>query len=683
MTKTIRRPDATAVFSDLSTRIRKLEQLASGPSVAQQPTDPKYNSVTIGGVPVFGGANPPTDLVLTTGSFYDDIFVDAKWTAPTDGSAIAYDIDLAKKNADGTYQLQQTYRSGSTSIRINALQASVTYGVRVYGVNKIGIRSSSLPASNAYKDIISAVDATVPPAVTGVTIARGATSAIVKFTPLTAAQAPDVANGNGIYEVFVFDTTFGSTIGLKFTNDQVVAFNDVTAEWTVSARVRAIDASGNAGPWSADATAAKVGAVIDSMIVAGLDAAKITVGELDASRIKAGTMDVNRLKSSSLTTQTIDLAGGQFRVISADVTRMIINSQGISLFNGSGVRTIFLDTANGQGTFQGAITGSTIAGTTITGGIVRTASSGARVELNPTAFGAAIGISSGVTAETQLGRVQAGAGTGFSQILLRAPRQGDGQYGELFLNGLDTNALTTRLCLELAVVSGTDPGNRGTRISMSGQILRLNCLGDTILETGGDFYLYGGELNVEHNGQLGTFWAVNAINNTGASSLNGGFSAWAPVTAGGGLNPAVWKVFGPGGQKWEARIGDDTGFAPIIASEYQIGSAIDGKTDVRPAIVAATPKVKDIRTVNFKRPPVNMIDADGKRLGPNPSPTIRRNEDRDRLGWIAEDVFAIVPEAVVVDENNAPQGIDLAHMVALLWKANQELEGRLLALESP
>ncbi len=274
MTRTIQPRSIQDAIGELARRLRTVEQTITVGKSNSVGSNPQFDSITIGDTLLNTESSPPNTLVLATGTFFDDVFIDASWNLPADGSAVAYDIDLAKKNADGTYQLDQSFRSGSNSIRISALQGNVTYGVRVTGVNRIGISSASLPAVG-WTDIISAIDASVPPVVTDVILSRGATSAVVKFTPLTLAQAPDVANGKGLYEVELHsNSAFTNLLRSKYTNDQITAFTDLTGEQFVYARVRAIDATGNAGPWASSAAGTTVGGVVDSMIVAGLDICK-------------------------------------------------------------------------------------------------------------------------------------------------------------------------------------------------------------------------------------------------------------------------------------------------------------------------------------------------------------------------------------------------------------------------
>lgn len=366
---------ATAQMSDIGDALKKilkdiadLQQQVTRPDVmgssggggVAEGDDVLFNSVTIGAA----GSTYTFDLtvqavdsatiVLTPGSYVDNSYIDMSWTNPG-ASVVEYEVEIAKQTSPGVFALPDVVRTGGTSLRFNNLEPGQTYGFRVYTINRLGIRSAAVPA--AYVTAVAVADSGLPPTVTGVTVARGATTVIVKFTPLTAAQAPDVANGRGQYHVQIStDATFATYAQEKYTNDQITAFEDITAQSTWYARVRAIDDSGNAGAWSTVSAGVAAGGVIDSMIIAGLDAAKITVGFLSASRIQANTLTADKLATGSLTSADITIAGGSLRAGNPPATGIMINSQGLSLYGGS-VRTVFLDAATGNATFEGTVGG--------------------------------------------------------------------------------------------------------------------------------------------------------------------------------------------------------------------------------------------------------------------------------------------------------------------------------------
>ena len=370
MTVKITPSDWGDMLNDLFRRVAGLEQSITNPAVVHQN---KFETITIGSggdaITIVAPQAPPTALVPVVGAFYDVIYLDLSWTAPADGAAVEYEVEVAKK-VGSSYELKQTRRTISTSVRVSNLEPETTYGVRVHAINRIGRYSTPLPAIG-YTDITTGKDSTTPPQIANVTLVRGATSAVVKFDPSTA---PDVANAHGLYMVQLSTSNTFTTVDRQVTTTAwVVAFNDLIVENTYYARVAAIDASGNQGPWSDVTSGVLAGGVNDSMVIADLSAAKIQFGEMHGDRIAANTLDADRIRTSSITAADITLAGGQFMAGSPPATGMVINSQGLRLYAGGSV-TVALDAATGTGTFSGTISGSTI-----TGSLFQTAASGRRI----------------------------------------------------------------------------------------------------------------------------------------------------------------------------------------------------------------------------------------------------------------------------------------------------------------
>jgi hypothetical protein len=95
---------------------------------------------------------------------------------------------------------------------------------------------------------------------------------------------------------------------------------------------------------------------------------------------KIGGADVNSnvtsISGGVITTGTINLNNVNINNGTGN-NSIRISSSGLELYNNVGTRTVYLNPTNGDASFTGAITGSTV-----TGGIVRTAQSGDRIELN-------------------------------------------------------------------------------------------------------------------------------------------------------------------------------------------------------------------------------------------------------------------------------------------------------------
>lgn len=295
----------------------------------------------------------PENVSITPGAFYDVIYADIEWDPPSTGEEPGwYDIEIAKK-VSGVYQTAMIERTSSTNFRIQPLEPNTTYGVRITAASLIG----KFGDPTAWTDFGSGADSTVPPSITGLTVGRGATSVVVTFNE---SAAVDVAGGKGLYEVEI-DTSNAFNTGnyqVLRTTQRVVAFNGISTEGSWYARVSAIDSSGNQGA-KTTAGPATAGGVVDSMVVAGLSAAKITFGTMSGDRITTNTLDAVAIKTSSITSADITLNGGSFKAGSPPTTGLLINSQGLRLY-ASGVQTITLDAATGAASFAGNITGGTI-----------------------------------------------------------------------------------------------------------------------------------------------------------------------------------------------------------------------------------------------------------------------------------------------------------------------------------
>lgn len=362
-----RSDDYGSMLSDLYARVYNIEQIVTSPQVmgVSVPDDLTVESITVDdgvGTPIVMDlvTEAATGLSLSWSSYYDEIYIDATWDAPLDPAHSAgFQLDLSKQISPGVWDIKTSHTTVGTAYRFRSLEPNTTYKVEIYGVNPAGARSAS-----TYATVATGQDNSVPPAVTGVTLARGATSAIVSFTPLTAVQAPDVANGAGLYLIELSTASdYSVTTRTTRTSAQVVQFGDLTAATTYYARVAAIDSSGNQGPW-ANSSAFTAGGVIENMMVGTFTGALITVGTLNGDRIVANTADVNVLTTSSLTSANITLTGGSFKAgTPVSGSGILINSQGIRLYSG-GVLKVTLD-VGGTASFTGSITASTISSTTI------------------------------------------------------------------------------------------------------------------------------------------------------------------------------------------------------------------------------------------------------------------------------------------------------------------------------
>ena len=99
---------------------------------------------------------------------------------------------------------------------------------------------------------------------------------------------------------------------------------------------------------------------------------------------KIGAADVNSnvtsISGGVITTGTINLNNVNVNTGTGN-NSIRLSSSGLELYNNVGTRTVYLNPSNGDASFTGTITGSTI-----TGGFIRTSETGDRIELNTSGF---------------------------------------------------------------------------------------------------------------------------------------------------------------------------------------------------------------------------------------------------------------------------------------------------------
>ncbi len=677
MTVDIRPKDTAAAISDLSKRLYKVEQKSSSPVATPGSggigDDPVVNTITIDGIVVGSTASPATNLVLSTGAFMEDIWIDADWDAPSDGTAASYDVELSRK-VGFTYELVNNFRTSGTSIRMPGLEPSQTYGVRVVAINRIDARSAPLP-STGFSDISTGLDATVPAQVSNLQLTSGIRTIMATWIEVSDR---DVARGTGTYQVqLATDSGFATLFADKFTSATVTSFSGVSTGTTYWGRVRAIDNSGNAGAWSTSVSTTPGGAAsgdigsgqvatvnianlavtngkiadlaVDDAKIASLTADKITAGTLDADRIAANSIDVNKLTTSTLSAKTITLgSGGTLKIGSAPTTGILINDQGIRLYSGGTVKVAF-DVA-GTASFEGNISASTITSSTltsatinsgtITGTTVRTAASGQRVAMEAGTIDS-IRMYSGHASESSSGQLAVAVGGSTLVCNLISPRSSGNDYTLLSVSSV-TGGNGSTIGIAIVNGSGTQRANFALTSASNGSTPYLIATGisefylpfsggttnaDIKLKGSGDYsfvYFYGGGQESTINVNIGLGAGIHIMNGTNAT------------------------------------------FTPVQASAFNVASARSLKTNIRKETASALDKLGAMQVVRFNR----THEEDLSKAPPH----IIREMTIDEIGFIADDLMALTPEAVMTDADGKPRSINLSVLLALTIKGIQELK---------
>lgn len=734
-------PDWSRAFNQLFKRVYDIEQGMYNPSVG---TSNSFETIHLGPpgnvITLVATQNSVGNLGATTGTFFSNIFIDVDWDAPADGHAVEYEVEISKK-VDDVYQISQTRRCIGTEARIERLEPNSIYGVRVFAINRIGRYSTPSPPSG-FIDIATTKDTSIPPAVSDVVVARGATTVVVKWTPLTESQAQDVALGTGSYQVQIAQSdTFAVPDRDETTYSAIIAFNDVNAPGDYFARVRPIDESGNVGPWSTTTSSVNAGGVVDSMIVAGLNAAKITFGEMSGNRIQANTLNANRITTSELTASDITLNGGSFRAGTPPTNGMLINSQGIRLYSG-GVVTIALDALTGTGSFTGTISSSTITGGQINGAVFTTSPTGTgkRTQIGgsfqgyvPSQYSVdALGIFTGHSKEYAAAQMTAGAflnqgDAGWVQwsspIFLQNPAANpiiftSAQYAHIRLEsaGINHNR-NSHIGTRSGTVNIDCDGGNSLIFMLSGAVLRANGTLDirsfnadthvkgatnmTMSADNGTVNIYSGvgQTHVSGHGNVYVFSAIGTLNmysNSSALFLNGYTTAQIFGQAG-----TRGIVFGAGetnlwtpGESWFNFI--HGGY--VLAQMRKSGPALDmrlmfpppSSTDalMRISLVSgqlwydsSSERYKEgIRNFSDKFD-VTSIDKIRTIAYQERDGNTKKLKPHHYMGFSAEQLHEVYPQLVVLNKEEEPTSVLYDKVTVLAIEAIKDLRKRVKELE--
>lgn len=257
------------------------------------PIDPFYIDTTPPGAVT--GFNPTANVFnITTGRAE----VTLGWTASSAPDIAGYSI--AYSTSSGGIPSYISVGEDVTSATIVDLLPGKPYYFSIRAFDYDANYSTTAPAGTY--PYTTAADLTDPAQVGTPTIYSGATTVTILWPENTDA---DVIRGKGQYEVQLDSVnTFNSgSLRTAKTSAIIASFTGLTTSTTTTpatyyARVRAIDAGGRVGPWSATASNATLtpGQIVpqnslngDVLVGGTVAGAKVIAGDLDADRLKANT----------------------------------------------------------------------------------------------------------------------------------------------------------------------------------------------------------------------------------------------------------------------------------------------------------------------------------------------------------------------------------------------------------
>ncbi len=351
----------------LTLEVKRAKQYSTSNTVG---ANPSFESITIGetGNQVVVDATPPiapTGLTVTSSAANDNTSITVTWDSASSPGAHHFDVDWGPVSG-GTVAVPRTISQiVGNSVTIDGLMPGTQYGVRVYGVNTLGIRSAPAPATG-WQTVTGASD-TVPPAqVTGLTARSGVGSLMATWTKSTA---PDLSR----YEVNIAtNSTFTANLHQWYEAGEIFVKTDLlstlsTSTWYV--RVRAIDNSGNVGAWSSSYSA--LPGLVSELWVANAAIGTAKIKDLAVTSAKISSLTADKIATGTLSATTITLgSNGIIRIIGNSGSAGIsIKWNGISAYDVGGTQTFLID-SNGNLTMRGSIAASTISGSTISGGTI-------------------------------------------------------------------------------------------------------------------------------------------------------------------------------------------------------------------------------------------------------------------------------------------------------------------------
>ena len=391
---------------------RKLERLtANGGSSTVAPGNLQSGKTPGGVIESVVVAPPPpapTGLTLSTGANENRVYIDVSWTAVSASGpdpVTEYEVEVVRVGS-GT---EQAIRTVAAPVRVEPVEPGVNYEVRVRAISRFGRSSTFLGPQT----ITAGTDATIPVAATGLSIGAGVRTITATWNDNADL---DVQNGKGTYDLQIDTANTFNTPNLrgKRVGGTIASFTDLATSTTYYARVRAVDSSGNAGPWSAivSATTQQVGNVdiaagaVDTLKIADGAITNAKIGNAEITTAKIFEMSASKLSAGTLSAAQITLgSGGVLRAgrALAPFHYLLLDENGIRFYrNGSsqfagGSLSLEANVSTGALALTGDITASTLTTTgtgtiggaldvsgtlTLTGsGKIRTGVSGARVEI--------------------------------------------------------------------------------------------------------------------------------------------------------------------------------------------------------------------------------------------------------------------------------------------------------------
>lgn len=704
----------------------------------------------------------PTGLTGTSTAYLDNnqprSAVSLSWTAPTTNANLTPLTDLIgyglEKRTDPAAAWEYAGGSDSASSKLSGLEAGKTHYFRVSAVDASGNKS----APSTSFTIASSTITTAPAGVSAPTLSvkLGTITLIWNgLDALGAAMASDFRYVDIHRSITSGFTPSTSTKVGQFSGKDLAVYSDLTYGTAYYFKLIAYNTSGLASSPSTEATAT-VTALVNTDLIAGtliaanfaggsVSTAALATGAVDASKILAGAVTTAKIAASAIGANEIAanaIIAGKIAanaVTAGTIEALAINAGHIN------ANAITADKIEAGAITAVKISSTAIDGKVITGATVRTAASGARIEMNSSGFGSYnsggsatffINSSTGVvtiggyatTAATQAAADAAAAaqttanGAASTASTANSTANSASSTASTANSNANTaisnastantnantaisNASTAQTTANGKITAGgaaTDINNNATTIS-GGKITANSITASQISSS----YIYAGTINAGNitagtlsasvslaavSGTIGGFTLTGSTITNGSSMTlynNGDFYTGGVVSAGGGLYSTAGCSFGSTlNVTGSSTFGVTSHSGQMNYAGIATGSGTSMvlvSTGSRVAIVTSSERFKQeiqyINTIGWLDKVLQMRPVTYKT---NVDFTTPGEPNETQIGFLAEDIYDIggdLEKAVILDPLGDPFSLSYDRLTVFLMLAIKELKNEIEILK--
>lgn len=668
-------PTGTVVVNDtvtdrMSSLAKRLAAMTSGSAVVGTSAGPDT-----------GTPNPPTSLSASSVAYLDGAetksSVTVSWAAPTTNTNSTTINDLAGFNIRFAYASSPTvWVSGGSATSAAAISASfvaspgVSISIQVDAYDTVG-NTSGWSSSLVH---VTAADATAPPAPSTPTVSnylgvlRVTWDGNTNTTADMLAAAPDFDHVNIHVSTSSGFTPSTATLFDRFFAAGTQVYTQGTYGTTYYFKLVAIDTTGNAGIASAqgsDAPSQVVSADLFAQCVgtaALQDLAVVTakIGLLQVNDAQMGNVAVGKL-TAGIMTASVTLSGIIRTATSG--ARSEIDAAGIRLYNSAGTNTVNFNATDGSALIIGQF---------------KTALSGTRMIVNPGNTNPDRIDFYGATG-TQFGSIEATDVSGQGAVTITGNNS----------TGVNGGTVLVRPSFAHLLYGAKDASYIGSEIYTDGITARINSeIVDIAVDTrsaasGGNRFsmtMFDSTRTKIALTQL-NYW-VTGTNEPWLAAVNRDSGLVFASSPGVGLNACIYIVGNSPANHRDLRC-----FSVVYDGAVVASSSRKLKRNITPVndinIRTATRSARAQRYQKNTQDEGEVRNPDGELMrGPRAAPTL--------IGLIAEDMPAALQTTIVTSATDSTlvQGIDMSALAAMTWSGLGDafddidaLRARILALE--